>query len=432
MKKYTIFWFRRDLRLDDNVGLFYALANHSNIIPIFIFDENIINKLPNNDSRIKIIYDALLSINNKLKIHKTSLGTFKGDPLNVFKELVSSLNIDRVLFNHDYEPYANKRDSEIKKFLKSQNIKVDTYKDHVIFEKNEIVKKDGSPYKVYTPFSKVWLENYNSLKKLNYPSENFVDKFAKGHPLPFLSFYEIGFINSKIKLPKHKYNSNIIKTYEANRNIPGIDKTSRIGPYIRFGLISIRKVVEKANIQSNKTFLKELIWREFFMQILWHFPNTISDSFKPKYDRIEWLNNENDFQKWCLGQTGYPIIDAGMTELNKTGFMHNRVRMIVGSFLCKHLLIDWRWGEAYFAEKLLDYEQSSNVGNWQWVAGCGVDAAPYFRIFNPYEQTKKFDKNMDYILKWIPEYKESNYLSPIINHKFARERCLKVYKNALK
>tara|TARA_B100000780_G_scaffold91822_1_gene63573 strand:+ start:1694 stop:2992 length:1299 start_codon:yes stop_codon:yes gene_type:complete len=431
MKKLTIFWFRRDLRLDDNVGLYNALNGSNDVIPIFIFDSNIINKLPNNDPRIKIIHNALVTMNNVLKKYEINIACFKGNPLNVFKDLVKKNIVDKVIFNHDYEPYARKRDKEIISFLELNNVEFRSYKDHVVFEKSEVVKNDGSPYKVYTPFSRVWIKKYNSQQKINFSSEKLFKNFSSNHSLPFLSFSELGFLNPKIELPNYRYNSSIIKDYEETRNFPALDNTSKLGVYIRFGLLSIRKLVEIANNETNKTFLKELIWREFFMQIMWHFPNTTQESFKPKYDRIEWLNKKDDFDKWCNGTTGYPIVDAGMRELNKTGFMHNRARMIVGSFLCKHLLIDWRWGEAYFAEKLLDYEQSSNVGNWQWVSGCGVDAAPYFRIFNPYEQVKKFDKELLYIKKWVPEFQELNYPSPIVDHKFARERCLKVYKSAL-
>jgi len=431
MKKLTIFWFRRDLRLDDNVGLYNALNGSNDVIPIFIFDSNIINKLPNNDPRIKIIHNALVTMNNVLKKYEINIACFKGNPLNVFKDLVKKNIVDKVIFNHDYEPYARKRDKEIISFLELNNVEFRSYKDHVVFEKSEVVKNDGSPYKVYTPFSRVWIKKYNSQQKINFSSEKLFKNFSSNHSLPFLSFSELGFLNPKIELPNYRYNSSIIKDYEETRNFPALDNTSKLGVYIRFGLLSIRKLVEIANNETNKTFLKELIWREFFMQIMWHFPNTTQESFKPKYDRIEWLNKKDDFDKWCNGTTGYPIVDAGMRELNKTGFMHNRARMIVGSFLCKHLLIDWRWGEAYFAEKLLDYEQSSNVGNWQWVSGCGVDAAPYFRIFNPYEQVKKFDKELLYIKKWVPEFQELNYPSPIVDHKFARERCLKAYKSAL-
>jgi deoxyribodipyrimidine photo-lyase len=431
MNKHTLFWFRRDLRLIDNVGLYNALNGSKEVIPIFIFDTNIISKLPKDDARIKIIHDALEAINKVLEKYETNIASFKGDPLSIIKNLVKKHPIDKVVFNHDYEPYARKRDEEIISFLKLNNIEFETYKDHVIFEKNEVVKSDETPYKVYTPFSRLWIKNYNSQEHVDYPSEKLLKNFTSNHLLPFLSFTELEFLTSKVKIPNYKYNSTIIREYESTRNFPALDNTSKLGVYLRFGLLSVRKLVKQANKEEDETFLKELIWREFFMQILWHFPNTVETSFKPKYDRIEWLNNENDFKNWCSGNTGYPIVDAGMRELNSTGFMHNRVRMIVGSFLCKHLLIDWRLGEAYFASKLLDYEQSSNIGNWQWVAGCGVDAAPYFRIFNPYEQVKKFDKKLLYIKKWVPECDELNYPDPIVDHKFARERCLRVYKSAL-
>ena len=431
MGRHTLFWFRRDLRLNDNVGLFNALSESESVIPIFIFDSNIIDKLPNNDPRIKIIYDALESMNNILKNHETNIACFKGDPLKIISKLIKEYSIEKIVFNHDYEPYARERDSKIISFLKLHNIQYDSYKDHVIFEKNEVVKSDGSPYKVYTPFSRLWLNKYELQGHIDNPSEKLLKNFSSKHSFPFLSFNDLGFEKPKIIIPNYKFNENILNEYELTRNFPALDNTSKLGVYLRFGLLSIRQLVNQANKVNNKTFLKELIWREFFMQILWHFPDTIKSSFKPKYDRIDWVNNENDFKNWCSGTTGYPIVDAGMRELNNTGYMHNRVRMVVGSFLCKHLLIDWRLGEAYFASKLLDYEQSSNIGNWQWVAGSGVDAAPYFRIFNPYEQVKKFDKELLYIKKWIPELNQPKYPEPIIDHKYARERCLKVYKSAL-
>ena len=336
----------------------------------------------------------------------------------------------KVIANHDYEPYAQKRDEEIKQFLTTKEIQFETYKDQVIFEKAEVVKDDGTAYRVYTPFSKKWLAKMHSEGIPNFPSEKHLDKLA---PIvqPTLKLSDLGFKASSIPYPKYQLNSAIIRNYEATRNYPALDQTSRTGAHLRFGTLSIRKMAAEASKEKEITFLKELIWREFFMQILWHFPHTISQCFKPQYERIEWRNNEEEFERWCNGTTGYHFVDAGMRELNATGFMHNRVRMLVGSFLCKHLLIDWRWGEAYFAEKLLDYEQSSNVGNWQWVAGCGVDAAPYFRIFNPIEQIKKFDKQQQYIEKWVPDFQELTYPQPIVDHKFARERCLTTYKSAL-
>jgi len=314
--------------------------------------------------------------------------------------------------------------------LNKKNIEFKTCKDQVIFEKSEVTKDDGLPYVVYTPYSKKWKENFRKTPLINYNSEDFLDKIVS-HSYPFLSLETIGFEKSSIKVTPFDVSEKLIHEYEETRNFPAMNKTSFLGIYLRFGAVSIRKMVAKAIQDKNETFLKELIWREFFMQILWHFPHTKSASFRPKYDAIVWDNNEELFQKWCEGKTGYPFVDAGMRELNATGHMHNRVRMIVASFLCKHLLIDWRWGETYFATKLLDYEQASNVGNWQWAAGSGVDAAPYFRIFNPTEQIKKFDKDLKYIKKWIPELETSLYPQPIIDHKEARERCLRVYKNAV-
>ena len=430
-KKKNLFWFRRDLRLNDNRGLYEALIADKEVLPIFIFDQEILNKLPKDDARISYIHQELENINKQLNEIGSSLTVCIGRPNEVFSALSKKHEIDTVLCNHDYEPYAIQRDQEIKELLSSKNIGFKSYKDQVIFERNEITKKDGTPYKVYTPYSKKWLEAFEINGIQYFPSEDNLTKCIKKdfNQLPTLA--EIGFKKSSIKVASYKVSSKLIDTYEETRNFPAKNSTSRLGTHLRFGTVSVRKMVEKAAKSNNITFLKELIWREFFMQILWHFPQTTKHSFKPKYDRILWKNNENDFEAWCKGKTGYPLVDAGMRELNQTGFMHNRVRMLVGSFLCKHLLIDWRWGEAYFAEKLHDYEQSSNVGNWQWVAGCGVDAAPYFRIFNPTTQIQKFDKELNYIQKWVPEFQELTYDSPIVEHKFARERCLKTYKEAL-
>lgn len=428
----SLFWFRRDLRLNDNSGLFHALSSGKKVLPIFIFDEEILHKLPKDDARVTFIHQELENINQQLLKLGSSLSIFHGKPIDIYKELSEKYLIDTVFTNHDYEPYAIKRDLEINKFFTSNNINFKTYKDQVIFERNEVVKKDGTPYRVYTPYSKIWLESFHFNGLQFFPSEDYLENFIKNKTHPFLSLEDISFTKSSIQVETYKISSNLIDSYEETRNFPAKDATSKLGTHLRFGTVSVRKMVEKASKSNNITFLKELIWREFFMQILWHFPQTTKESFKPKYDRILWRNNENEFAAWCNGETGYPLVDAGMKELNKTGFMHNRVRMLVGSFLCKHLLIDWRWGEAYFAEKLHDYEQSSNIGNWQWVAGSGVDASPYFRIFNPTTQITKFDKDLKYINKWVPNFQEFTYPSPIVEHKFARERCLEVYKSALK
>ena len=431
MDKISIFWFRRDLRLHDNIALFNALKSGEKVLPIFIFDTSILDKLPKNDARVSFIIKELRSMNEHLKSFDASIDILHGKPIEVFESLIKKYQIASVFTNQDYEPYAIRRDQEILELLKSENISFNSFKDQVIFEKNEITKKDGNPYVVYTPYSKKWIEAYEQINHIHYSSEDLLSQLYTRSKAKELTLEELGFEETNTPIKNYIFNSRIINEYEETRNFPALDNTSKLGPHLRFGTVSVRQMVSRAEEQENKTFLKELIWREFFMQILWHFPHTHKDSFKPKYDRIVWRNNEDDFKKWCNGTTGYPMVDAGMRQLNNTGFMHNRVRMLVGSFLCKHLLIDWRWGEAYFAEKLHDYEMSSNVGNWQWVAGTGVDASPYFRIFNPTSQIKKFDKDFSYIRKWVPDFQELTYPSPMVDHKFARERCLRTYKEAL-
>ena len=431
MDKISIFWFRRDLRLHDNIALFNALKSGEKVLPIFIFDTSILDKLPKNDARVSFIIKELRSMNEHLKSFDASIDILHGKPIEVFESLIKKYQIASVFTNQDYEPYAIRRDQEILELLKSENISFNSFKDQVIFEKNEITKKDGNPYVVYTPYSKKWIEAYEQINHIHYSSEDLLSQLYTQSKAKELKLEELGFEETNTPIKNYIFNSRIINEYEETRNFPALDNTSKLGPHLRFGTVSVRQMVSRAEEQENKTFLKELIWREFFMQILWHFPHTHKDSFKPKYDRIVWRNNEDDFKKWCNGTTGYPMVDAGMRQLNNTGFMHNRVRMLVGSFLCKHLLIDWRWGEAYFAEKLHDYEMSSNVGNWQWVAGTGVDASPYFRIFNPTSQIKKFDKDFSYIRKWVPDFQELTYPSPMVDHKFARERCLRTYKEAL-
>jgi len=426
----TVFWFRRDLRLDDNTGLFHALNSGEEVLPIFIFDDAILSQLPKDDARVTFIHQQLEKIQSQLQSIGKSLAIFHGKPIEIYQKLIAENDIKAVYTNHDYEPYARKRDLELFHLFKEHNIDFKTSKDQVIFEKSEVVKDDGTPYVVYTPYSNKWKEHFKKIQLVNYNSQDFLNNIAL-HSYPFLSLNEIGFETASISISSFDVSNNLIDNYEATRNFPALNKTSYLGIYLRFGAVSIRKMVSKAIESKNETFFKELIWREFFMQILWHFPHTTKASFRPKYDTIQWENNEALFQKWCEGNTGYPFVDAGMRELNATGHMHNRVRMITASFLCKHLLIDWRWGETYFATKLLDYEQSSNVGNWQWAAGSGVDAAPYFRIFNPTEQIKKFDKELKYIKKWIPELDTLDYPKPIVDHKEAREKCLRVYKEAV-
>ena len=426
----VIFWFRRDLRLDDNHALFKALKSGYDVLPIFIFDSNITNKLNQNDHRLNYINNVLDGLNKRLSENKKKIYIYKGNPIEIISKLIIKLKIKEIYLNKDYEPYARDRDNKIEKFCVANNVSYNSFKDHVIFEEDQIVKKDGTPYVVYTPYSRKWIEKFQSNQLYSYPSELNLGSYVDSDKITEVN-YLMEFEKNIISPKTYNLNNDLIDKYEETRNFPALDSTSRIGVNLRFGTVSTRKIVKTSSERSNNTFLKELIWREFFIQILWHFPHTTEKSFKDKYERIEWRNDMDDFKLWCDGKTGYPIVDAGMNQLNKTGFMHNRLRMVVGSFLCKHLLIDWRLGEKYFADKLFDYEQASNVGNWQWVAGCGVDAAPYFRIFNPEEQQKKFDKELQFIKKWIPNYDKDNYINKIVDHKFARERCLNTYKKAL-
>ena len=431
MEKFNIFWFRRDLRLHDNRGFFEALNDNNKVIPIFIYDTNIIDKLTKDDPRLTFIENALGGINSAMKRNRCSIATYRGTPKAVFKKIIKDFPIDQVYTNHDYEPYASQRDADIKKMLSAEGIIFKTYKDQVIFEKNEVTKDDGKPYVVYTPYSRKWMQKFEAEGVTHYPSENHLDNLFSDERLPQVTLQEMGFKKSTLQPQDPKFDNELIDQYEATRNNPAQDSTSRLGVHLRFGTQSIRTIVSRSAERKNPTFLKELIWREFFMQILWHFPHTSQKSFKQQYDRIKWRNNEEEFDRWCNGMTGYPLVDAGMRQLNKTGFMHNRVRMLTASFLCKHLLVDWRWGEAYFAQKLFDYEMASNVGNWQWAAGSGVDAAPYFRIFNPHQQIQKFDNNLTYIKNWVKDLNAPTYPFPILEHKLARERCLATYKTAL-
>ena len=431
-KKINIFWFRRDLRLDDNLGFFEALKAEHPVLPIFIFDTKILDQLPKDDARVTFIHETLQDLRQTLQDeHKSSIALFKGEPIDIYKQLIKDYDIETVYTNHDYEPYATARDTEIKTFLRDNKVEFSTFKDQVIFEKSDIVKKDGKPYMVYTPYMRKWKEKFRSNDLEIFYTNSYLSNLIEQSSLPNLTLNDIGFEKSKQNIADYDVTPTLIETYEATRNFPAQDSTSRLGPHLRFGTVSIRKMIKKAIAEENEIFWQELIWREFFTQILWHFPHTKDQAFKPKYDRIEWRYNEAEFEAWCNGETGYPLVDAGMRQLNATGFMHNRVRMLVGSFLCKHLLMDWRLGEAYFAEKLHDYDMASNVGNWQWVAGSGVDASPYFRIFNPTTQIQKFDKNLEYIKKWVPDFQELTYPKPIVEHKMARERCLETYKAAL-
>ncbi len=429
--KTTFFWFRRDLRLEDNAGLYHALKSGTNIQCVFIFDREILDNLGDlHDRRVTFIHNQLEKLNVELAGHGSTLLVKYGHPPEIWKELSKEFSINAVYTNHDYEPYAKMRDENIATFLKTKGITFKTYKDQVIFEKDEVVKDDGTPYGVFTPYMKRWKLKLNEFYLSSYPTEKYVHNLRKTSASSLLTLTDIGFKEATDRFPDKKVQDKIITHYSETRDIPSVHGTSRLSVHLRFGTISIRALYRHANSLSEK-FGNELIWREFYMMILWQFPNVVNEAYKPQYNQLLWRNDETAFHAWCEGRTGYPIVDAGMRELNATGWMHNRVRMITAMFLTKYLLIDWRWGEAYFAEKLIDYELSSNNGGWQWSAGTGVDAAPYFRIFNMDEQARRFDPEFKYIRKWVPEFEDFSYPKPIVDYKMARERCLKFYKTNL-
>lgn len=427
----AVFWFRRDLRLHDNAGLAQALASGYTVLPVFIFDANILSGLPQDDARVTFIFDTLQGLRTQLEQnYGSSLALYFGKPLEVFERILETHSVTAVYTNHDYEPYARERDDALQQWLSARSVAFHRHKDHVVFEKDDIVKADGNPYVVYTPYMRKWRTLLSQAALTSHPSADRLSGLVKRPSLPNVMLADIGFVRSAISVPPYQCSTNMLERYTADRDFPARQGTSQLAPHLRFGTVSIRQIVQQA-INISDSFCNELIWREFFSQILWHFPQTVHKSFKPQYDRIHWRNDESEFQRWCEGTTGYPLVDAGMRQLNATGSMHNRIRMVTASFLCKHLLIDWRWGEAYFARKLLDYDMASNVGNWQWVAGCGVDAAPYFRIFNPTTQIEKFDQHFDYIQTWVHDWHAFTYPMPMVDHAAARERCLNAYRQVV-
>lgn len=432
-EQVNIFWFRRDLRLHDNAGLYHALKSNNPVIPIFIFDRNILDDLEDKkDHRVEFIYEAIEELQFQFANMGSSLEVYYGFPYDVFKTLLDKYKIEKIFTNNDYEQYAIDRDNEIARLAEKHGAKFFSYKDQVIFEKDEVIKDNKTPYTVFTPYSRKWKVLLNDFYLKNYPVEKYIHNFFKQPPVEIPSFESMGFERANKPFPSKEVSHRILQHYKEQRDFPYAEGTSRLGIHLRFGTISIRELAQLA-LDTSKMYLNELIWREFYQMILWQFPHVRKGaSFKKEYDNIQWRNNENEFEAWCKGRTGYPIVDAGMRELNATGFMHNRVRMITASFLTKHLLIDWRWGEAYFAKKLLDYDYAANNGGWQWAAGTGSDAAPYFRVFNPTLQTQKFDKDLVYIKKWIPELNSFDYPAPIVEHEFARKRALETYGKVLK
>jgi len=432
MENLTLFWHRRDLRIHDNAGLFKALKHGRKVQPIFIFDTNILSKLPKDDQRVLFIHQTIRRLQDTYRKLGASLWVFHGNPLQIVPELVRKYAIEKVFCNRDYEPEAIQRDQFIYEELQKLHCSFSGSKDQVIFEKDEVVKPNGNPYHVFTPYMKRWKEKLDDFYLKSYPVEKYTSNLNHGTAFPLPNLEELGFSETQTQhFPSLTIPAKILQDYHNTRDIPAIEGTSRLSIHLRFGTLSIRELAVLAK-ENNEKYLNELIWRDFYQMILYWYPESIDHSFKYEYDRIKWEFDKEQFLAWCEGKTGYPLVDAGMRELNQTGHMHNRIRMVVASFLCKHLLHDWRLGERYFAEKLLDFELASNVGGWQWAAGSGVDAAPYFRIFNPTSQQEKFDPEFEYIKKWVPEFGTPDYPEPIVEHKWARERVLERYKKALK
>jgi deoxyribodipyrimidine photo-lyase len=429
--RLSIFWFRRDLRIDDNAAFYHALKKHKAVLPVFIFDKTILNALADKkDRRVDFIYQALSNIQAQLSELGSSVYVFHDSPIKAFQKLLKKFEIESVYANHDYEPTAIIRDQIIADFLATNKISFNTYKDQCIFEKDEIAKRKGKPYTVFTRYCAKWKAKLSPLHYKPYRCKNLYSSLfnCKPHKIPTLA--EMGFKKTGYVFKEPTVSSQLLKAYKRNRDFPFLNATSHLSVHLRYGTISVRQVVKLA-IRYSDALLMELALRDFFMMILWNFPHVVTKPCRPEYEKIEWRNNEKEFEKWCRGKTGLPIVDAGMRELNESGFMQQRVRMIVASFLVKDLLIDWRWGEAYFGERLLDYDLSANNGNWQFAAGSGFDAAPYFRIINPVEQQKKFDPQFEYIKKWVPEFGTSSYPKPIVDHAQARLRAIQAYKKAL-
>ncbi len=428
-KTCNIFWFRRDLRLQDNNGLFEALRGDLPVLPIFIFDTYILDQLKNKkDHRVEFIHASLVELDTKLKSLGSRLHVYLGTPVDIFEKLLKKYGVHTIFANSDYEPYARERDSKVESLLHKHGILFQTFKDQVIFERSEVVKENGECYSVYTPYKNKWKEVLKEKPIQHFLSEKKLDHFVPTKQATFLSLEDIGFQKTNIPFPAKIIQKKILTYYKVQRDFPALDATSHLGLHLRFGTVSVRDLAQKAIEIKAETWLNELIWREFFMQIMWHNPRVAKEPFKKKYASIPWRTAPQEFKAWCEGKTGYTLVDAGMRELNETGHMHNRVRMVAASFLVKHLLINWQDGEKYFAEKLFDFDLAANNGNWQWVAGCGCDAAPYFRIFNPETQQEKFDKDFKYIQKWVPEYKSSQYSQKIVEHVYARNRALAAFK----
>lgn len=472
MPKNSLVWLRRDLRLHDHHALYQACKESENVHLTFVFDDNILKYLPKEDMRLTFIHDSLVEMEEELKKYEASINILAGNPIEEIPKLCKKLNIEQVYTNRDYEPYATARDQRVKKALEEMGIIFCDYKDTVFFEKGEIKTKTDAPYKVFTPYKNKWYEKFveinetlsdykPNLKKLaENDNKNSITRKDWHKALGFTVMPPTLKAGTKEAKKRMKTFEKNIELYDEARDFPAMDKTSNISPYIRHGNISVRDLLRKGmsgKSNGHRIWTSEVIWREFYQQILAEFPHVKKGAFKQEYDDIKWIGGKKEFDAWKEGRTGYPLVDAAMRCLNETGMMHNRLRMVVASFLCKTLLVNWKKGEAYFAEKLLDFDLAANNGGWQWSASSGTDAQPYFRIFNPYSQSEKFDKDGIFIKKWCPELagfsakKIHNpsladmleqteagctigvdYPFPVVDYKQKRAQALEMYKSALK
>lgn len=426
-----VFWFRRDLRPNDNHGLYRALTSGAPVLPLFIFDIDILGRLEDRDDRrVSFIHERVAWLHGAIAAKGGNMQVMHGSPEEVFRRLIATHRITAVYTNHDHEPYARRRDEAVAGLLAARGIAFHSFKDQVIFERDEVVKDDGTPYTVFTPYGRKWRSALARAGVPHHPSEEHLDRWAAAAPLPMPAIEDIGFVRADHQVAGIPPSPGRLQRYAAERDLPAKDGSTGIGVHLRFGTVSVREMVRLA-MRYSDGWLNELIWREFFMQVLWHFPHVEHGAFRPAYDRIAWRNDPAHFAAWCEGRTGYPLVDAGMRQLRATGHMHNRVRMVAASFLTKHLLVDRRLGEAWFARWLMDFDLAANNGNWQWAAGTGCDAAPYFRIFDPTAQLRRFDSALDYVKRWAPEHAAGQGPRPIVDHATARKRALDTYRSAL-
>jgi|SRR6476661_159510 len=435
--KICLFWHRRDLRIHDNAGLAAALDSGLPVLPLFIYDSDILTQLPDKaDARLTFIYDQVERLATETE---TAGGTFLaryGRPAEVLAQLADELDIAAVHTNEDYEPYARQRDGEVGEMLAQRGIAFYLYKDQVVFAKDDIMTKSGTVPKVFGAYHKAYLERLTDELLLPYGSQDAfraenLHRLTKAQAGTRPTLEELGFerreqYSPTVELPAE----DVVRNYHRTRDTPALTNgTTRLSVQLRFGTVSVRQAMRQARALNPK-LLAEIIWRDFFMMLLWHFPGTATEAYDPKMRAIPYRNNEDEFRAWCEGHTGYPLVDAGMRELNATGYLPNRVRMTVAGFLVKHLFIDWRWGERYFADKLLDYELAINVGNWQWMAGTGAVAAPWFRVYSPQNQLEQVDPELKYVKSWVPELGTAGYPAPIVEHKFARDRAVEAIRAA--